>query len=399
MGHVRLRPPAQVEAKVFLVSPPWTVMRLIAILVGAVSLVGAAEGEHHDTGAEIAKKLLVLTGGKHMRIVWQQRIGELPKTHAVWYPGSADYRLMGFDTRDHEIRELVPGPTRCFAPVFTTDGKQVISYRGPSDDKGEAKWESVAGAMPWNAPEVLKADPEKLDVGTSQIVAWDQRKPSKPRTLTQGWVLHAWSDPKDGVEWLILNRPPAAGQPPVLVRQRLDDQKKFEPVYYEAVYAPGAGISADGTRLSGMFPWPNCGVLYLADQTGKIYHQGSWPNLAPDNSYRSFIINDHYRSVHMFDKDGKNKREIRFDTMPEVDGNADVSAPRWTNDARFVVVSAPLHDPGQSGQNPMSNHADIYVGKFDEAFTKVTDWVRITDDDVYDSFADAWIDPAAAAKK
>ncbi len=371
-------------------------MRLIAILLASTALFAAEPVEHHDTGAQIAEKLLALTGGKHMRIVWQQRIGGVPTTHPLWHPGSPDYRLMAFDTRTPEIRELVPGPTTCYTPVFTTDGAQVIYFRGPSDEKGEAKVEVAPGSKPWNSPEALNGDPE---AGTSQILAWDQSKPTKPRTLCQGWVMHAWRDPKTGVEWLYLNRPPADGQPAVLVRQRLDDPKKFEPVFDESVYATGAGISADGTRMSGMFPWPKCGVANLVDKSWKLYQQGCWSNLAPDNSYRSFVFNGDHRYVHMFDKDGENKREVRMDSMPGVDNGTDVYAPRWTNDARFFVVSGPLHNPGLNWDSPMSNRAEIYVGKFDEAFTKVTDWVRITDNCVYDSFADAWIDPGTAAKK
>ncbi len=173
---------------------------------------------------------------------------------------------------------------------------------------------------------------------------------------------------------------------------------EFKPMLEEGVYTPGAGLSADGTRMSGTFPWPKCGVVDLAKDDWTLYSQGCWPNLAPDNSYRAFVFTGDHRRVNMFDHGPGNPREVVINTMPGVDGNTDVYAPRWTNDPHLFVVSGPLHEPGLNWDAPMSNRAEIYVGRFDDGYTKVVAWLRITDNAVYDSFADGWVDNAARRK-
>ncbi len=350
-----------------------TILGFAAALFAAGTAVAADPADN-----PIAAKLLELTGGRHMRIVWMQRMNELPKDRPVWQPGSPDYKLMAFDTAEPGERELLAGPTTCYMPIFTPSGKQVIYFTGPPNDKGEVQ--------------AAHAD------GVSLILAWDQHKPSKPKPLTPGWVMHTWSEPKTGTECLFVNRSPAAGKPVVLCRQRVDDAKRFEPMFDEAVYG-GIGASADGTRMAGMFPWPKCGVANLVDKTWKLYSQGCWPNLARDNSYRAFVFTGDHKRVNMYDQDATNQREIMVNSMPGVDGSTDVYAPRMTNDPRLFVVSGPLHEPGQDWNAPTSDRADIYVGRFDEAFTKVTNWVRITDNAVFDSYGDGWVEPANPGKK
>ncbi len=350
-------------------------MGLALILASAVST-GAAET---TAGASVAAQLLKLTGGRHMRIVWMQRVGPLPPSDPVWLPASADYRLMTFDTTDGKERELLPGPTKCYAPKLTKDGKSVIWFEWPG------------AVVSGNSGEALATG------GASSFIAWDGKGGPKRLIEGGGWVVDTWQDPVTRTQWAYASLSADGGKSYGTSRVRIDKPTIIEPIFDEPSFNNGRFISGDGKRICGSFgAGANCGVadLTLKDGSWKLYQQGCWPNIAPDASYRAWVFTGSHREVVMFDKDGENKRTVAVNTMPGVDGNADVYAPRWTNDPRLFVVSGPLHGAGSN----MSDRAEIYVGKFDERFTKVTDWVRVTDNSVYDSYADGLVAPAAVSK-
>jgi hypothetical protein len=140
-------------------------------------------------------------------------------------------------------------------------------------------------------------------------------------------------------------------------------------------------FSADGTRACFEPSWANIGQLKLAftadgavDQDKSVYKQfcaGCFPSFAPDNSYRLFTLGGGHHHIEMFDADGTNKRNIPVSDMPGVkEKGKNVWLTRWSTHPRYMTLVAPA-----------GNKARIWIGRFDEAFTKIEAWVPVTKED------------------
>ncbi|NQT18867.1 MAG: hypothetical protein HQ592_04120, partial [Planctomycetes bacterium] len=143
-------------------------------------------------------------------------------------------------------------------------------------------------------------------------------------------------------------------------------------------------VSADGTHAGSEFPWPNAGVAMLPDVSWKQYGNGCNGCMAPDNSYRYFHMGGTtgHQGVMMYDAGGANKREVWFKNILGMErGHSWI--PRWSTDVRFLTVNCPIG----------GNGAEVYLGQFDEEFTKVVRWIKITNQPGQDTKAYCWIDP------
>jgi hypothetical protein len=212
------------------------------------------------------------------------------------------------------------------------------------------------------------------------MVNWDG---NGLRKLVDGFASDVWRDPRTGIEWLYVRSGDGAQKNPI-IRYRMDDLTTKEVVWKRTPtghkLVTWFQLSADGKRAGDAFPFGNCGVASLETGNWKKYGSGCWPSLAPDDSYRLFYFLGNHYEILLFDKGGGNPRKVKVNGMPDK-GADKVYYPRWSNNARFLTVIAPER----------SQESDLFIGRFDEEFTQIESWARVTHDSKADHFGDAWI--------
>jgi len=309
------------------------VTRLLTALILLALLRSPAVAE------SLADAVLKLTGSR-TRIVWMHAVQDVAANN--WDAISPDYELKGFDTAEGRARVILPGPASYANPCITPDGQRVLFT--------------------------------DTTTNTLYVVNWDG---SDKMELTKGYVLCTWIDRKERTQWVYFTEQGySSGQ---LARCRIDNPSVREVVWSKEQAAHTLTLSADGTRAGSEFPWPAAGVAILPNVSWKRYGTGCNGCIAPDNSYRFFHMGEEagHDGVILYDKDGANRRAIRFKGgLP-----ADSWIPRWTNDVRFLTANSPI-----GGKD-----ADIYLGQFNPAFTAVTKWVRITNQPGQDTKACGWV--------
>ena len=321
---------------------------LIVPLVLACSSLTAPDAAAGD----LASRILAMTGAR-TKIVWAHQVRGGNRGH--WGGGAASFELMAFDTEDGKKRMLLPGPISCGNPSITPDGKRVVYTDSSSGKIRIVNWHPTEDEIAGKA---------------------------EPNALASGFALCTWADPKTGIQWVYMARGEFV---PPITRFQIDNPEVKEVVWDKACSATnGFGISADGTRAGSMFPWPNAGVAILPNVSFKRYGRGCEGCLAPDNSYRFFHMGERagHSGVMMYDTGGANKRLVRFDNFPGR-GRQDSWNARWSTDVRFLTVSSPNSGIKQ----------EVYLGEFDEKFTRVKRWIQITDTPGQDLVSHAWIDP------
>lgn len=290
------------------------------------------------------------------------------RTKIIWLRGSRDDggKLMCFDTNDGKERVLVD---KADDPRLTPDGTRILFCRR-SDQ-------------------------------TAYIINWDG---TGLRKILEGRyynVLGLAKDPRTGTEWVyvgdcwgkeamaeIKEKGIQASDDSGLkmFRHRLDDLPVNELVWDKIPFNRRTYVTPDGSQLYGELPWPNCGVGTLPNGQWTLIGQGCNGALAPDGSGMFFhLIGDH-QHIKIYDKNGAPMGGlIAVNGMPgnEKDPRRAVWRPRWSNDVRFFAIQSADLGPD----------ADISLGEFDETFTRVKNWVRITDTPEYDADGQAWIEP------
>lgn len=321
-------------------------------MVALALLAGGAAAEENKPDRDLASRIVEMTGGR-TKIVWQHQV-DGPYSDGEYMFGESVHKarhvLMGFDTADGLMRRILPGPGSYANPCFTIDGSRVVFTDAPK---------------------------QKI-----YVVDWDG---GNKRFLRNGFAACTWVDPETGVHWVYAGS--GGGYSTRVVRFQLDEPRITELVWDEAPQTFGIRVSADGTRGGGEFSWPRAGVAMLAHGTWKQYGTGCNTGFAPDNSYRLFHMGrgdpvGHF-GVLMYDAGGVNRRRIWFNVEPDKPRQTS-GIPRWSTDVRFLTVSWPESGPDRKDQN-------IYIGEFDEDFTFVRKWLRITSSVGTDSFAHAWI--------
>ncbi len=299
-------------------------------------------------GADAAKDLLKMTDGKRVKVVWAQ--GD---------------KIQYFDTKEGKIEEL-PFPN-ANQPLLTTDGLKVLCSAGSADDRS-----------------VMMYDTET----------------KKLTTLTTGkysGLLTVWRDPKTGRDWVYVNDAGSDNrnwdQPwGEMHRFPIDKPEEKEMCWNRTTTHIYFMLSADGTRACFEPTWSNIGQLNLEyDSDGKIDQEksvfktiggGCFPGLAPDNSYRMFRLDGGHKSINMTDADGANPRKIDMTAMPGVgDKGKQVWLTRWSTHPRYISL-----------MGPDSNEARIWVGRFNEDFTEIEEWVQVVDEGAKCMQSHAWIE-------
>ena len=295
------------------------------------------------------KELLELTGGKRVKVVWNQ--------------GAAKF----YDSKADKIIEI-PFKKDSSAPLLTSDGRYVLASAGSKAER-----------------EVMMYDTEKKTV----------------KTLCTGMtnsLMAVWTDPKTKRTWVYVNGSgdhdeawnEAKGGP--VYRFPVDNPKARELVWDRTSSHFYLMFSADGTRACFEPSWANIGQLKLAftadgkvDQDKSAYKQfgaGCFPSMAPDNSYRLFRLEGDHKGITLCDADNANQR--RISTVGMLNGAAGQTwLTRWSTHPRYMTCMA-----------PDSDHAMIWLGKFDEGYTKIEKWVRVSEPNAPKCWqSQAWVEP------
>jgi len=224
------------------------------------------------------------------------------------------------------------------------------------------------------------------------VVNWDG---TGKRLLCDGFALDVWSAPNDEAEWVyVCSRIGKMDRYTYrnIRRIRLDDPHHVENVWNKTLISPdNFQLSADGSRASGVFPWPNGGVAQLPNKAWRALARGCWASMAPDNSYLCWVFDGPHRNLLMFSQKSRQPWKVRVDNQPG-NNRYEVFHPRWSNHVQFLAVSGPYSVEGPvnriSGAGPQ---VEIYLGRFRRDFRAVEKWIPITHNRYGDYYPDAWI--------
>jgi len=316
-------------------------------------LCGIARAAEEDLAARILK-----VTGAHTKLVYQRRFSNDPKVYAV---DDKNHMLVVFDTQEGKERVLLPGPTSCVKPSILSDGSGVVYTDVPQR--------------------------------ACYYIDWEGKNP--PKLIASGklyFALSTWQDPKTGKHWVLVGDGVERGTPennPVY-RYLIDDPTQRVLVWDKTSVGLCLRLSADGTRLGGEFPWPKTGVANLLTGTWVAHGGGCMGDMAPDNSYRYAHCVGGHRALLMFDAGATGRRFVSTSGYPGDTGAGENWHPRWSNDVRFMTMIAPslLAYAAQFPSNPC-----VYLGKYDITFSRIEQWVQLTDDTTSSIYPHAWIEP------
>jgi hypothetical protein len=318
--------------------------------------------------ADTAVEVRALTGA-HTRVVWLQDAA--PEKPCV-YSERPTLRLMGFDTEDGKgERALLPTIGSYVKPLLTADGSRVLF--------GDAVANTVC------------------------MVKWDG---SGLTTLVKNAVFEdVWTDPRNGVEWIYATTREKRGEAtvPVIRRYRLHDPTRTElvwdkmPLHMFMLAGDGRAASGGGdggNSPQGLFTLPNDGFAQMAG--------GCWPSMSPDASHRMWVFTGNHRTVNMFAPDREGKayaKTCSFENVPGLKGYHELYHPRWSNDIRFLALTGPYaySDWRWSSDTKISPEGaagvEVFLGKFNDDFTGVVQWVAVTHNTRGDYWPDSWVAP------
>jgi|GEM_PF-2874694 len=293
------------------------------------------------------------------RVVWVQDMGEGRDVDAL----GGNLRLMGLDTGDGRGERVILGTVKNYAkPLITPSGNRVVF----SDRTRKSIY----------------------------VVNWDG---SGLREVRAGFGLAVWRDPRDGREWIYYgSEETRAGGPhcPVVYRTLLDSPGAGELVWNQApVSVDSFQLSADGRMAGVNVPWPVGGVAELPNGSLRRLGSGCWTALAPDNSYAFWVFDSPHRNLYIDDISGEQGRWVSINGAPGIDGY-EVYHPRWSNHPRIMVMTGPYKvGPGPNRIAEGGREVEVYVGRFNDNYTAIESWWRVTNNNLGDFFPDVWISP------
>jgi hypothetical protein len=95
----------------------------------------------------------------------------------------------------------------------------------------------------------------------------------------------------------------------------------------------------------------------------------------------------------MVDADTGSRWVVNVNNAPGFDG-AEASGPRWANHPRFLALTGPYNQGGRNQVRSGGKQVEVYLGRFSDDFSRVEQWVRVTNNTGGDAHPDVWIDPA-----
>ena len=296
----------------------------------------------------------------HLRVVWTRDLGD-----GSDYSSQGDQlALMAYDSQDGRGERVVMRDAAGYAkPLITPDGASIVF---------SIRRQQIVYAVDWD--------------GTNL------------RRLANGFGLDVWADPTDGTQWVYVGVDPTSIEPPrypAVRRYRLDDPAVSELVWdAQPVSVDNFQLSADGEKASGLFPWPAAGVADLTTGEWQRLGRGCWTSFSPGHDSLLWYFDGGHRSVTMVDLDTEERWQVSV-SDDAVFGGYEVYHPRWTNHPRAFVLTGP-YTVGERANKIRAGgrQVEIYVGFFDETFTTVSSWRRVTYNLEPDFYPDAWIEPS-----
>jgi len=320
-----------------------------------------AVNDHGESIASVEVSAIPVNNSNNarLRVAWVQDVSDGGDP----FGAGGNLRLMGLDTADGVGERVILSTVGSYVrPLITPKGDRVV-YSNRISKK--------VYIVNWN--------------GTGL------------REIVPGFALAVWMNLLDGREWVYFgeeNWGPDRDHTTAVYRIPLDGSGSRELVWDRTpVLVVGFQLSADGRMASGNFPWPDGGVAQLPNQSWTRLGNGCWTSLAPDNSYRFWLMDDSHRNLYMTDRSGENGRTININNAPGIDG-WEVYHPRWSNHPRIMAMTGP-YKVG-SGTNRIDGggpEVEIYIGRFNENFTAIESWQRVTNNNLGDFFPDVWISP------
>jgi len=262
---------------------------------------------------------------------------------------------MVFDTEEGRERVFTPAatPDAYCLPLITPNGERLIWTRGRQD--------------------IFIAD-------------WNGRN---ARPLCTG--LHAMGVAEDppGTEWVYVGEEEGgdgAGYPKAIYRYQIDKPSVKQLVWNKTNIGMRFEISRDGKWAVSEFGGNNCALASFPNGNLQVFGQGCNSGLVFDSSFRVFHMPGGHNGIQMYDKGGTNGRYIKFDDAPGRNGaNVEWWYPscfHW--DGRFFTMSGPW-------KGPRNDHGNIIVGQFNENYTGVKQYIRVTEVPQSGIYSYAWI--------
>mgnify|MGYP001083169951 CR=1 FL=1 len=224
------------------------------------------------------------------------------------------------------------------------------------------------------------------------FVNWDG---SGLRKLGHGHAAEVWQDPETGLDWVYYIAGESedsvdSGKP--VMRCRLDDPEIQEIIWEKTSAGPdNLQLSADGTIMAGLFPWPLGGVVDIPSQTLLKVGTGCWSSISPDNQYLVWVFDGPHKGIVLRSLDGSVDSKIRLNSAPRCFRH-EVYHPRWSNHPDFFSMTGPYKQKGQYNNiTGGGKDINIYVGQFDESYTKVDRWFQLTEHPDADFYPDVWV--------
>ncbi len=335
----------------------------------------AAETARAADAKALSKKLAAFTGAR-TKVVWSQYQKD---TATDPRSNNTGHLLMGLDTQDPlGARAVSAKPDNYTRPILSSDGETILfTQKTVTWDAQDAKHYSVS---------ILRTD-------------WKGSAPSK---INDGYAVDTWKDPKTRIEWVyavrdIIASPAVSLQAKKLIRFQLDHPDEEELVWDQTPVSPdNIQLSRNGRRASGQFPWPDAGHFVLGEtSTFTKRGTGSWPSLAPDNSYVSWILDDQNQNLTLFPADDAAPWSVPLTASGDL-SKGSINHPSWSNHPRFIALTGPYlpaANPSEGsaiGTGGLSS--EVFIGKFSEKLDQIEDWFRITDNALNDNYPDVWIE-------
>lgn len=306
-------------------------------------------------GDQTAQQGLRALTGVHTRVVWVQHDGSDP------FAESMNLTLMGLDTDDGRgERSIVSKPGSYMKPLLTSRGDRVLVSTHPRH-----------------------GDPAVHVVGFDGT-GWQR--------FQSGTALAVWQDPADGGDWVYLGTDHQGGNIGTVSRVRLDDPSRRD------VIARGVSVSIDTLQLSpdgrtagGLFPWPIAGVADVATGTVRRIGDGCWTALNDAGALLFWYFDGAHRNLLMADVRSDRRWTVPINRAPGFE-NPEVYHPRWTRHPRFMAMSGPYDQGGANQVRSGGAQSEIWIGRFDDDYTAIEAWARVTSNARGDAYPDVWMD-------
>ena len=243
----------------------------------------------------------------------------------AWLAGNGD-QLMVLDPSG-EPRELLSGRGRLAKPLISADGSSVVVTRlAVTEGTDGNSLDPEILSIPWTG-----GTARSLGSGMA-IAIWPGTTPESPFV----YAFAALSATKRGAltgETIVRFHPAKPEEREIIWSERSASPDNFQ-------------LSRDGSRACGLFPWPQAGLADLTSQKWTGVGHGSWPTLAPDDSYAMLLLDGSRKQLRCYVPQVDPGWKLNLAEMPTLSGGG-INHLRWSNDATIITFTGPWDDEGK----------------------------------------------------